>query len=141
MERSVAPTDWNTTPEDEAKQADYVAQFYYDPIQPSLLLRAITWWDFSDSNAWLNAPSGLVRKDMTPKPAYTAADEFDPQTQWWTDTTGKTDRKGVSASRVFYGDYRITVTDSKGRTATQTVTFPEAAPPLTVTVRLDIPGR
>ncbi len=27
------------------------------------------WWDLEDGN-WLNAPGGLVRKDLSPKPAY-----------------------------------------------------------------------
>ena len=126
--------DWNTTPEGEAKQADYVAQFY------SLLfshpsVRAITWWDFSDLNAWQGAPAGLVRKDMSPKPAYTRLLDLIHK-QWWTDTTGRADAQGTLTRRVFYGDYAVTVTDAKGRTKTQTVTLPEGVPPQTVTVRL-----
>lgn len=127
-------TDWLTTPEGEAKQANYVAQFYTLLFShPSV--RAITWWDFSDSDAWLGAPAGLIRKDMTPKPAYTRLMDLIHK-QWWTNGSGKTDRRGAYKSRVFYGDYTITVTDAKGRTKTQNATFPEAAPPLAVTLRL-----
>lgn len=56
--------------------------------------------------------------------------------QWWTRATGRTDPKGRFAQRVFYGDYTVTVTDRLGRTRTQTVTFPESAPPRTVTIKL-----
>jgi GH35 family endo-1,4-beta-xylanase len=128
------PTDWYTTPDDEAKQADYAAQFY------SLLfshpsVRAITWWDFSDLNAWRNAPSGLVRKDMTPKPAYTRLMDLIHH-QWWTKAQGITNRSGSYSLRAFYGDYAITVTDSKGRSKTVSAAFPESAPPLSITVSL-----
>ena len=126
--------DWNTTPEGEARQADYVTQFYTLLFShPSL--RAITWWDFSDANAWQGAPAGLVRKDMTPKPAYTRLMDLIHK-QWWTDTTAKSDGKGALTRRVFYGDYTVTVTDAKGRTKTQTLTLPEGGPAQTVTVRL-----
>ncbi len=126
-------TDWNTTPEGEARQAEYVAQFYTVLFShPSV--RAITWWDFSDRNAWQGAPAGLVRKDMSPKPAYTRLLNLIHK-QWWTHAGGKTDGRGAVTRRVFYGDYKLTVTDARGRTATQSVTFPESAPPMTVTVR------
>ncbi len=127
-------TDWNTTPEDEAKQADYVAQFY-TILFSHPAVRAITWWDFSDANAWLGAPSGLVRRDMSPKPAYTRLKAL-IHTKWWTDAAGKTNQTGTFSRRVFYGDYQITVRAGRGRTKTQRVSFPEAALPLTITVRL-----
>lgn len=131
---NVTLSDWNTTPAGEAKQAAYVTQFYTLLFShPSV--RALTWWDFSDLNAWQGAPAGLVRKDMSPKPAYTRLLTLIHK-QWWTNTAGKTNAKGVLAGRVFYGDYTLTVTDAKGHTATRAVTFPEAAPPLSVTVRL-----
>jgi len=129
-----AATDWRSTPEGEAQQAGYVAQFYTLLFShPSL--RAITWWDFSDRDAWLGAPAGLLRPDMSPKPAYLRLMNLIHK-QWWTNAAGTTNRKGAYTSRVFYGNYQITVTDSKGRTKTQALTFPEAAPPLAVTVRL-----
>ena len=71
---------------------------------------------------------------MSPKPAYTRLRDLIHQ-QWWTNITPKTDGRGTVTRRVFYGDYRVTVTDARGRTMTRPVTFPEAAPPQTVTVR------
>jgi len=126
-------TDWDTTPAAEARQADYVAQFYTVLFShPSV--RAITWWDFSDLNAWQGAPAGLVRKDMSPKPAYTRLLGLIHK-QWWTNGSGKSDAQGGMTRRVFYGDYAVTVTNARGRTVTRSVSFPESAPPLVVTVR------
>lgn len=127
-------TDWDTTPEGEAAQADYVAQFY-TLLFSHPAVRAITWWDFSDKDAWQGAPAGLVRKDMSPKPAYTRLLDLIHH-QWWTNIAAKTDAHGTLTRRVFYGDYRLTVTDAKGRSMTRPLTFPEAAPPLTVTLRV-----
>jgi endo-1,4-beta-xylanase len=128
------PNDWNTTPDGEAAQADYVAQFYTILFShPNL--RAITWWDFSDNNAWLNAPAGLLRKDMTPKPAYTRLMTLIHKT-WWTHLSGQTNRAGTVTQRVFYGEYLITVRDNKGRIGTQTLFYPEAAGPRSITIRV-----
>ncbi len=127
-------TGWDTTPEGEAKQAAYVVQFYR-VLFSHPAVRAITWWDFSDLNAWQGAPAGLVRKDMSPKPAYTRLLALIHK-KWWTNTAGKTNRQGAVSERVFYGDYQVTVTDGKGHRVTRTVTFPEATPPLSVTVRM-----
>ena len=122
-----AATDWVTTPEGEAAQADYVAQLY-TLLFSHPALRAITWWDFSDLNAWQGAPAGLVRKDMTPKPVYTRLLTLIHKT-WWTDAHGHADHRGRYALHAFYGDYKITVTDAHGHTVTQTVTWPEASGP------------
>ena len=125
---------WNTTTEDEAKQAAYVSRFYTLLFShPSV--RAITWWDFSDSNSWMGAPSGLIRKDMSPKPAYTQLRNLIHK-QWWTNAGGRTSEQGTYTGRVFYGDYLVTVTGKSGRTVTQTISFPEAAPPKTLVVKL-----
>lgn len=128
------PTDWNTTPEDEAAQADYVSQFY-TVLFSHPAVRAITWWDFSDKNAWQNAPAGLLRKDMTPKPAYTRLRTLIHET-WWTHLSGQTGRQGTVTRRVFYGAYTVTVQDAAGRKATKTFFYPEAAGPRSITVRV-----
>lgn len=129
-----AAADWPTTAAGEAEQARYVAQFYTLLFShPSV--RAITWWDFSDRGAWLGAPAGLLRADMSPKPVYTRLLAL-IRKQWWTRAAGTTNHAGAYAHCVFYGDYQIMVRDSQGHTKTQAVSFPEAAPPLAVTVRL-----
>ena len=128
------PTDWNTTPDGEAAQAAYVAQFY-TVLFSHPAVRAITWWDLSDQNAWLNAPAGLLRRDMTPKPAYTRLMALIHHT-WQTHLSAPTNPQGTVTRRVFYGEYVITAHDKQGQTETKTLSFPEAAGPRTVVIRL-----
>jgi endo-1,4-beta-xylanase len=125
---------WDSTPEVETQQADYVVKFY-SVLFSNPSVQAITWWDFSDWNAWQGAPAGLVFSDMKPKPAYTALLKL-IRHDWWTKTDGVTNRAGNYSVRAFYGDYDITVTDAGGRVTTVHANFPESSPPLTVTVRL-----
>ena len=53
------------------------------------LVEAITTWDFKDG-AWLNAPSGFLRKDLSKKPSYEMLKKL-VKDEWWTDITVKTD--------------------------------------------------
>lgn len=129
-----APTDWLTTPEDEKAQADYLVDFY-SVLFSHPALRAITYWDFSDHDAWLGAPAGLVRRDMSPKPAYDRLLELIHKT-WWTDAQGQTDSKGVFRQHAFYGTYTLTVTAGTDRTATQTIEMPMGSAAKTVVLTL-----
>jgi hypothetical protein len=83
----------------------------------------------------MNAPAGLIRDDMAPKPAYTELLAL-IHNKWWTNTQTRTNPKGTAESRVFYGAYTLTATDKKGKTTSKTIFFPEAAPDLTVTLHL-----
>ncbi|MGO8702789.1 MAG: endo-1,4-beta-xylanase [Candidatus Brocadiia bacterium] len=107
--------DWPTTPEGEAAQAEYVEKFYA-LLFSHPAVQAITWWDFSDRGAWRNAPSGLVREDMSPKPAYEKLHAL-IRGKWWTNAGGKSDAAGTFSTRAFYGDYRIIATSADGRRA------------------------
>ena len=62
-------TDWASTPEGEEGQAAY-GEALYTMLYSHPAVEAITWWDFSDYQAWQGAPAGLVRADMSPKPLY-----------------------------------------------------------------------
>ncbi|MEO6053618.1 MAG: endo-1,4-beta-xylanase, partial [Chthoniobacterales bacterium] len=127
-------TSQASTPEGEARQADYVTQFYTLLFShPSV--HAISWWDMSDHDAWKNAPAGLLRSDMSPKPAYTRLQEL-IHTKWWTKAEGMTGADGIYSTRAFYGDYQITVTAASGKTKMQSIAFPEGAPLLDVTISL-----
>lgn len=64
------PEHWPSTPEGEERQAQQVVEFY-KLLFDCPLLEAVTYWSFSDGG-WLNAPAGLVTKDMRAKPAYDA---------------------------------------------------------------------
>ncbi len=98
--------DWNTTPEGEAQQARQVEEFYrllYS--HPSV--QAITWWDLADHRAWMQAPGGLLRRDLSPKPAYETLQRLIKQ-DWWTPTrTLKTDDNGQITFKATPGDYLL----------------------------------
>jgi GH35 family endo-1,4-beta-xylanase len=113
---------WATTPAGEAEQADYVERFY-SVLFSHPAVEAITWWDFSDLGAWQNAPAGLVRSDMTPKPVYERLMRL-IKGKWWTQASGRTDASGSYRTRAFQGEYKVTVTDPQGRTKTVAAELP-----------------
>jgi hypothetical protein len=100
---------WNTTTEDETTQADYVERLY-TVLFAHPAVEAITWWDLSDEGAWMGAPGGLVRKDMSPKPAYERL-LAKVKGEWWTAraeaTTGPDGRAMLHG---FQGSYAAIVT-------------------------------
>jgi GH35 family endo-1,4-beta-xylanase len=98
---------WPSTPEGEARQAREVADFY-TLLFSHPAVEAITWWDLSDWHSWLNGPAGLIRSDMTPKPAYEELKRL-IKGKWWTRTQLRTGVNGTVAFRGFLGDYRVTV--------------------------------
>ena len=96
---------WPSTPEGEAEQAREVARIYTLLFShPSV--EAITWWNLTDAHAWMQAPAGLLRKDMSPKPAYKVLKKLITK-DWWTETSLKTDGGGFATFRGFYGDYEL----------------------------------
>lgn len=108
--------DAPSTPEGEARQARDVVRFY-TMLFSHPAVEAITWWDFCDYRSFLHSATGLVRTDMTPKPAY---DELKKliKGKWWTKTRLRTGNDGMATFRGFLGDYRITIrTGDKLQTA------------------------
>jgi GH35 family endo-1,4-beta-xylanase len=102
-------TDWPSTPEGEARQADEVVR-HYKTLLSHPAVEAITYWDIADGR-WLNAPSGLVRADGSPKPAYDALLGL-VKGQWWlAPTTTSTDAAGRVRVNGFLGDYELTAGD------------------------------
>jgi endo-1,4-beta-xylanase len=104
--------DWPSTPEGEARQADEVVRHYRNLLADPRVA-AITWWDFADGQ-WLNAPSGLVRRDGTPKPAYDALLGLVKGDWWLAPRTFQTTSEGTFRFSGFLGDYAVS---SGGRTA------------------------
>ena len=102
---------WNTTPDGELAQADYVEKFY-TVVFSHPATAAITWWDFSDHGAWQGAPAGLVRADLTPKPAYDRLLKL-VKGKWWTKLTTEPGAR----FRGFLGTYDVSVKLPDGRTA------------------------
>ncbi len=102
-------TGWKTTAKGEASQAKDVLRVYRLIFShPST--RAITWWDLSDDNAWMGAPSGLLRKDLSEKLAYKYLMKL-VHGEWWTDKTLTADDAGCVSFRGYYGDYELSAED------------------------------
>jgi len=75
-------------------------------------VKAITNWDFRDG-AWLGAPSGVVRKDNTKKPAYNMLMNMIKK-EWWTDVEVVTDAEGFATVEAFKGEYEIIIEGEDG---------------------------
>lgn len=91
------------TPEYEAKQAEDLVQMYRNLFENHPLVTGITNWDFGDG-AWLNAPSGVIRKDGSLKPSYHALQKLIKE-EWATDVTLTTDENGLCTLEGFKGKY------------------------------------
>ena len=110
---------WETTPEGEARQADYVAKLYTTLFShPSV--QAVTWWDLADRGAWQRAPAGWLRRDLSPKPVYDRLMKL-VKGDWWTTAAGATDPQGEFHARGFFGTYALAAETADGRTGKATV--------------------
>ncbi len=96
---------WVTTAAGEERQAQQVAEFY-TILFSHPAVAALTWWDFTDQDAWQGAPAGLVRADMTAKPAYDQLREL-IRGKWWTKAEAQTGPEGKVAFQGFLGQYEI----------------------------------
>jgi endo-1,4-beta-xylanase len=120
LKKYASKFDWASTPEGEKEQAEEVVRFY-TVLFSHPAVEAITWWDLSDQGAWQGAPAGLVRQDMTPKPAYEALVKL-VKGRWWTRTDARVRGDGETRFRGFFGDYRVTVSEN-GRELSGTFAF------------------
>ncbi|MBE6350614.1 MAG: 1,4-beta-xylanase, partial [Spirochaetaceae bacterium] len=94
------------TPELEQMQAEELSKMYKNLFEKHPLVTAITNWDFADG-AWLNAPSGLIRKDNSLKPSYNALYDLIHK-EWHTSLVVKTDENGFANIEGFKGIYSAT---------------------------------
>jgi GH35 family endo-1,4-beta-xylanase len=97
--------DWPSTPEGEERQAAEVVEMY-STLFAHPQVEAITNWGLRDG-AWLNAPSGYLRHDLSPKPAYEALLGLVKGKWWLAPTTMHTDDEGNLTFRGFCGYYEI----------------------------------
>ena len=100
--------EWPSTEEGEARQARELTEMY-TVLFNHPLVEAITTWDFAD-DAWLHAPTGLVRVANTEKPSYRALHSLIHGT-WETHGQLVTDSDGYVTFTGFKGGYRLTVDD------------------------------
>ena len=96
--------EWPTTPEGEERQKKEWEEMYRI-LFDNPLVEAVTGWDFTDG-AWLGAPSGLLRKDNTVKPAYEKLKDL-IKNEWWTDCEVVTDENGYVKVSGVRGDYKL----------------------------------
>jgi len=105
--------DWDSNAAGEKRQMEQVTEFYRI-LYSHPAVQGITWWDFSDFHAWLGAPSGLVRKDMSPKPAYESLMQMIKK-DWWSGPLNLTsDEKGLVKFSGFQGRYKAECAGAKG---------------------------
>lgn len=90
----------------EATQAEYAEDFYRVAFA-NPAVDAISWWDFTDYNAWVPG-GGLLRADLSAKPAYDALKHL-INDEWHTTVNGTTSN-GELAFDGFHGKYTATVT-------------------------------
>lgn len=108
-----------STPELEAKQADYVAKFY-TTVFAHPATQALTWWDFADAGAWQGAAAGFLRQDMSAKPVYDRLLALIKE-KWWTRTEGRTNANGEFSASAFFGRHRLSAQLADGRPLTKDV--------------------
>lgn len=99
-------TEWPSTPEGEERQRKQTEEMYRI-LFAHPQVTAITGWDFADG-AWLNAPSGVIRKDNSIKPVYEMLKHLIKE-EWWTDCEIRTDANGVVEAEGFKGDYLLSI--------------------------------
>jgi len=104
---------WPTTSEGEERQAIEVA-LHYRTLFSRKLVSGLTWWDLIDGE-WLKAPSGLIRADCSPKPAYEALMKLIKGEWWGKKTAIVADAAGTVRFRAFAGTYEIKVDGKKTR--------------------------
>ncbi len=106
-------SEWPSTPEGEARQAEEVVR-HYRTLLSHPAVEAITYWGLSDAGAWLGAPVGFVRADGTPKPSYDALRGL-VKGEWWLQPTGlTTDDDGRVQVSGFLGEYEVAAGDVTG---------------------------
>jgi len=104
------PPVWPSTPDGEARQAEEIVRHYRALVShPSV--QAINYWGMTDAGAWLGAPSGLVRADGSPKPAYDALRRLVKEEWWLPATTLRTDDSGRVRVRGWDGTYAVSGAD------------------------------
>lgn len=99
------------TPELEQKQADDLEKMYRNLFENHPLVSAITNWDFGDG-AWLNAPSGVIRKDGSLKPSYNRLHHLIKE-EWHTELDTTTDADGYITIEGYKGKYEISAGNKK----------------------------
>lgn len=97
---------WEEKEEDLYLQAENARNFY-TLIFSHPSVEALSWFDFTD-HRWLGAPAGVVTDTLGIKPVYETLDDLINH-EWHSDEDLVTGSSGLCRSRVFCGNYDITV--------------------------------
>ncbi len=106
------PESWPSEPEGEERQCREWREMY-EILFSHPLVEALTGWDFADG-AWLNAPSGFIRKDGTVKPSYEMVHNL-VHNEWCTKDTVHTDADGMAKIHGFKGSYKAEIDSHEGK--------------------------
>ena len=98
---------WPSTLVGEERQAEQIVSHYRN-VFAHPATESLTYWGLADEGAWLGAPSGLVRLDGTPKPAYFALRDLIKGDWWMKPITVVTDDAGRVVIDGVAGMYAIT---------------------------------
>ncbi len=96
--------EWPSTAEGEERQMKEMEEMYRI-LFAHPLVEGITGWDFADG-AWLNAPSGVIRKDNSTKPSYDMLKHLIKE-EWNTKGEVCTDEEGFVLLEGFLGEYEL----------------------------------
>lgn len=102
--------EWPSTKDGEERQARELTEIYKTLFEHPLV-EAITGWDLCDGE-WLGAPSGVLHKDNTPKPAYFALKDLIKK-EWRTSYDAVTDENGNIDVTGFKGKYKLSTEDDE----------------------------
>jgi GH35 family endo-1,4-beta-xylanase len=97
---------WSETEEDLYTQAEYAKNFY-TLVFSHPAVEALSWFDFTDHH-WLGAPAGIVTDDLKIKPVYNTLYDLIHR-EWHSDADLVTGTNGLCKTRLFFGNYDITV--------------------------------
>lgn len=96
---------WHGEKWTEETQAEYLKAFYTLAFSKPYV-DAVTWWCFWDGATWV-PNTGILRKDLSEKPAYTALKDL--VQSWTTTASGETNASGELRLRGFRGEYAVKV--------------------------------
>jgi endo-1,4-beta-xylanase len=119
---------WPSTPEGEERQAEEVVR-HSTTLFAHPAVHGATYWGLTDDGSWLGAPSGFVRADGTPKPAYEALEALVKGEWWLPESIARADEAGRFTLDAYLGDYAVIAGGSSAH-------FIVAADAPTPTVRL-----
>ena len=93
----------------EETQAEFLTRMYRLAFAHPAV-KECTYWDLCDSYTWNETEGGLLRPDLSCKPAYKQLQEL-IQKKWRTEAVSVSDREGVCRFNGYDGEYEIRIGD------------------------------